>query len=123
VAAVVAAFLCVTVLYVVSGFLVRVAPRSIADDWASEVLSPPTSLLLCGLIAGAVAAFYFGVYDCLKHYLIRFVLYRDGLVPLAYTQFLDHASHLAFLRKVGGCYVFYHGLLQEHFAEKDASQR
>ena len=36
--------------------------------------------------------------------------------PWNLKQFLDHATQLTFMRRVGNGYIFAHGLLQDHFA-------
>ncbi|GAB4295614.1 MAG: hypothetical protein Fur0025_32810 [Oscillatoriaceae cyanobacterium] len=63
-----------------------------------------------GWIAGGGAA-------CLKHMILRVVLYCSGCIPWNYAKFLDRATELIFLQKVGGGYIFIHRLLLEHFAE------
>ena len=40
----------------------------------------------------------------------------ERLCPLNYAHFLDYATKLIFLRKVGGGYIFIHRMLLEHFA-------
>jgi hypothetical protein len=37
-------------------------------------------------------------------------------MPWNYIRFLDYAVDRIFLRKVGGAYLFVHGLVQEYFA-------
>ncbi|MEL6308845.1 MAG: protein kinase, partial [Chloroflexota bacterium] len=51
-----------------------------------------------------------------KHIVLRYLLERQGLVPRNIAAFLDHASSLIFLRKVGGGYIFIHRYLLEYFA-------
>lgn len=72
-----------------------------------------SSAMLClglnaGLVLGGVAFF--------KHFILRWSLWRAGLVPWNYARFLDYAVEHIFLRKVGGGYIFVHRLLLEHFA-------
>ena len=52
----------------------------------------------------------------IKHSIIRFLLWRSGMLPLNLISFLDHCAERNFLRKVGGGYIFVHRLLMEHFA-------
>ncbi len=54
---------------------------------------------------------------CLKHFILRIVLYFNGYIPWNYARFLDYASERIFLQKVGGGYIFVHRLLLEHFAQ------
>jgi hypothetical protein len=53
---------------------------------------------------------------CLKHYILRFLLWSNDYAPLNYIRFLDYATERVFLRKVGGGYIFTHRLLMEYFA-------
>jgi len=56
---------------------------------------------------------------CLSHLALRFVLWREGLMPLNYVRFLEYATERIFLRRVGGGYIFVHRLVQEHFAANE----
>ncbi|MEM7537312.1 MAG: NACHT domain-containing protein [Chloroflexota bacterium] len=63
-----------------------------------------------------------GLTTCLKHFILRFLLFYHSLTPWNYARFLDYTSERLFLRKVGGGYVFMHRMVLEHFAaltEKD----
>jgi hypothetical protein len=53
---------------------------------------------------------------CIKHGLLRLMLWRQGEIPWNYAQFLDWATERIFLQKVGGGYIFTHRLLLEHFS-------
>ena len=64
----------------------------------------------------------FGGVDVLKHYILRCILYLTGQTPKNYAHFLDHASRLNFLQKVGGGYIFIHRLLLEHFGAMDETE-
>lgn len=54
---------------------------------------------------------------CIKHVVLRIILYFNGYIPWNYASFLNYASDRIFLRKVGGSYIFIHRMLQEHFAD------
>lgn len=71
-------------------------------------------LLLFASIATTVGLWY-GV-AVLRHFILRFILYRQGHIPKDFVRFLNHSTNLIFLRKVGGGYVFIHRLVMEHFA-------
>lgn len=45
--------------------------------------------------------------------------YRNGNIPWDYARFLDYATELGFLEKVGNGYIFIHPLLLEHFAQME----
>ncbi len=53
----------------------------------------------------------------LQHTLLRIILWKNGYAPWNYARFLDHATTLIFMQKVGGGYIFIHRLLLEHFAQ------
>jgi hypothetical protein len=72
-----------------------------------------------GLIFFSLCALFLGGLDVLKHYILRFILYVTGHIPLKYAHFLDYASRLNFLQKVGGGYIYIHRLLLEHFGAMD----
>lgn len=57
---------------------------------------------------------------CIKHLVLRIILYRNGYIPWNYASFLNYASDRIFLRKVGGSYIFIHRMLQEHFARMNS---
>lgn len=66
---------------------------------------------------GLLLALLFGGASLIKHGLLRVLLALTERLPLHLTRFLDHATDLIFLRKVGGGYIFIHRLLLEHFAQ------
>ena len=55
---------------------------------------------------------------CMKHLLLRVMLWANGSTPWNYARFLDWGVERIFLQKVGGGYIFVHRLLLEHFAQK-----
>ncbi|MCL1465565.1 protein kinase domain-containing protein [Argonema galeatum] len=67
-----------------------------------------------GLCFGMVAG---GGEACIKHFVLRLVLYLNGYIPWNYARFLDWGTDRIFLQKVGGGYIFVHRLLLEHFAQ------
>jgi hypothetical protein len=69
-----------------------------------------------GVGSGLIGGLYFGGRSVLQHYILRWMLYRNGFLPLRLIPFLDYCAERIFLRKVGGGYVFVHRLLMEHFA-------
>jgi pilus assembly protein TadC len=52
-----------------------------------------------------------------QHLWLRYQLERRGQIPRNMARFLDHASSLILMRKVGGGYIFVHRYLLEYFAE------
>ncbi len=57
-----------------------------------------------------------GGLSCLRHSVLRLLLWRAGSIPWNYPRFLDFAAEHILLRKVGGGYIFVHRLLLEYFA-------
>lgn len=57
---------------------------------------------------------------CIKHGILRLLLWKSGVMPWNYARFLDWATERIFLQKVGGGYIFVHRLLLEHFAGRSA---
>ncbi len=79
--------------------------------------------LLCWLYLTFYSGLFFGVlhggFAALQHYVLRFLLWRNGFAPLRYVRFLNYAASLLFLRKVGGGYIFVHRMVLEYFAALD----
>jgi len=69
-----------------------------------------------GMSLFSISALVLGGVDVLKHYILRLMLYVTGHTPGKYAHFLNYASRLNFLQRVGGGYIFIHRLLLEHFA-------
>ncbi len=68
---------------------------------------------LDGVLSGGLI--YAGL-AVLQHYILRYLLYRNGSLPLRLVPFLDYCAERIFLRKIGGGgYIFVHRLLMEHF--------
>jgi eukaryotic-like serine/threonine-protein kinase len=77
-----------------------------------------TSALTIGLVVGLIN----GGSASLRHFTLRFILFRKGYAPWNYARFLDYATDRLFLQKVGGGYIFVHRMLLEHFAEMSLVQ-
>jgi transcriptional regulator with XRE-family HTH domain len=58
----------------------------------------------------------------LCHYLLRWLLYRAGVVPLRYKHFLDDAMQRILLYQVGGGYIFIHRTILDYFVEQDIEE-
>ncbi len=79
-------------------------------------LNNPVDGLLCGCILGLAVGLLNGGMACIKHALLRWSLWRAGVIPWHYSRFLDYGAERMFLYKVGGGYLFLHLLLLEYFA-------
>ncbi|MDX2211966.1 MAG: NACHT domain-containing protein [Oculatellaceae cyanobacterium bins.114] len=73
--------------------------------------------VLIGLFLGFLSWFFYGGDACLKHLILRLILYFEQLIPWNYARFLDFCCDRLFLQRVGGGYIFVHRLLMEHFAQ------
>lgn len=67
--------------------------------------------ILGGLIAGMAAGGLF----CLRHAIVRVMLWSTRSTPLRYVRFLDSAVEHIFLYRAGAGYRFMHGMLREYF--------
>ena len=76
--------------------------------------------LIVGLIGGSIAGLIVGLNRggaaAIKHYALRFVLWRNGHTPFNFIKFLDYCAQIILLKKVGGGYIFIHRMLLEYFA-------
>lgn len=53
----------------------------------------------------------------IRHFVLRFILWRSGYIPWNYARFLKLATERLFLQQAGDRYRFVHRLLQAHFAQ------
>lgn len=86
--------------------------------WLSGLM---TGLPISGLVSGLSIGFVIGIIgggglSCVKHFTLRWLLWRSRCLPWNCAQFLNYASDRILLQKVGGGYIFIHRLLLEHFA-------
>ncbi|MEI2580813.1 NACHT domain-containing protein [Scytonema sp. PRP1] len=70
---------------------------------------------IIGLINGLIGGDNSGLV-CIKHFVLRVILYRSGNIPWDYARFLNYAKERILLQEVSGSYIFIHRLLLEHFA-------
>jgi hypothetical protein len=69
------------------------------------------------VVAGTVMGLRTGGRAYLQHLAVRALLVREDSAPWRYDEFLRYAVRLTFLQRVDAGYSFFHGLLQQHFAE------
>ena len=72
--------------------------------------------LVLGLLAMLAGGLLAGGETCVRHFVLRRCIIRNGLIPWNYVGFLDHAADRTLLRKLGGGYAFVPRMLLEHFA-------
>jgi tetratricopeptide (TPR) repeat protein len=75
---------------------------------------------VCGLLGGisyGIFGGWFGGWNaCVRHLVLRMLLWCAGSLPSNYAHFLDYAAERILLHKIGGGYIFIHRLLLEYFA-------
>ncbi len=72
--------------------------------------------LIFGLMVGLMVGLLYGGGFLIQHYLRLFLLNRHNLLPFRLIPFLNQATDLLFLQRLGGSYRFIHRSVQEHFA-------
>ncbi|MDX1415303.1 MAG: BTAD domain-containing putative transcriptional regulator [Candidatus Promineifilaceae bacterium] len=72
--------------------------------------------LRIGFTLGSWALLWYGGIEVIYHAVLRILLRCEGSITPRYTDFLEHAVDLIFLRRVGGGYIFVHQLLHNYFA-------
>jgi len=100
---------------VLAGAIVRKAGWLGAVRFLGADLTPGLPLLLakiCWFVP--LAALRFGALDLLKHAVLRLLLSRQGLCPLRFSRFLEHATRRGLLRRAGGSYLFFHSTLMSY---------
>jgi hypothetical protein len=74
--------------------------------------------LRLGMPLGIVLGFmFYGGIEVVKHITLRFVMYKYGIAPWHYTNFLEYAKKLTFLKSQSGGYAFKHDWFQEYFRD------
>lgn len=77
--------------------------------------------LAYGLPGGLFGSLFGGGMKYLQYYILRFLLWRSGVLPWHAVPFLEEATACILLQRVGGGYRFIHPLLQEYVASLAAS--
>jgi hypothetical protein len=75
--------------------------------------------VLGGLGGGLVA----GLGAVIGHYIYRLLLWRKGMAPLRWPQFLDWACTHLYLRSTGPAYQWMHIELRDHLADAYAANQ
>lgn len=82
---------------------------------AGPITGIPFGLVVASC-AASVAGLIFGGEACIKHAILRLLLWSIGMVPWKYSRFLDYLAQKILLIKVGSGYKFKHELLGEYIA-------
>ena len=110
------------IISIVAGLIGALGLNSIAgiDGHNNDIFS--SILLLTILFCLIIGLSFGGGYAVIQHLTLRSMLYIKGFAPWNYARFLDDATELIFLQKVGGGYIFIHRMLLEHFAQVEPEQ-
>lgn len=98
-------------------------PFTLPAYYIDRILNTLRDAIIIGLGGGLAAGLAFGGSDTvIKHLVLRGMLHRSTDVPRNLARFLDHATSLILLRRVGGGYMFVHRYLLEYFADVEAEK-
>lgn len=74
-------------------------------------------MLIATLVLGLLSGLLFGGTPYLQHYILRYILWRNGAIPWWYVKFLEDTTARILLRRVDGGYSFPHRLFLDYFAD------
>ncbi len=97
--------------------LVTAALASIFPGIISGLTIGPINGLALGLFGVVFLGLRGGLQAVLRHYILRFYLWRARLFPWDATRFLDDSKARMLLQRVGGGYSIIHRLLLDYFAD------
>lgn len=90
---------------------------SIVGIFIAFLVRTPRIGILATLIVTNVAFFWHGYFTLVQHITLRKILWWTDTLPYKLFHFLDYCVDIVFLRRLGGGYIFTHGLIMEHFAD------
>ncbi len=99
-----------------SALLMLGLASAVALPFATALFGDLLFALPAALPLVTLVVLMYGGYDVLRHFVLRLVLAAEGRLPLALVAFLDHASHLVLMRRVGRGYTFFHRILRDRLA-------
>ncbi len=118
---IIAALIAGSAMSVIS-LMVQIIDQYLQPQKSIDLESALTTGLLTGILIALFTLPLYGASNVIKHYFVRFVLSVKDLLPWDLIRFLNYASRLVLLRKVGGGNIFIHRLLQEYFENLGASE-
>ncbi len=113
-----------SVLVGITSIFVGVGISVLISVLTTILFKAPLSLsfaFIFGPLIGLVSGLRVGGIACIQHVVLRWLLWKDKMMPWNYPRFLDYAARRILLRKVGGGYSFVHRLLLEYFATLDTT--
>ncbi|MBE9070774.1 hypothetical protein IQ260_29480 [Leptolyngbya cf. ectocarpi LEGE 11479] len=81
-----------------------------------EIVRSTCIALAAGIFASLICSSNSGLI-CIKHFVLRCILYHKKYIPWNYARFLNYATERKLLQRVGGRYKFWHDFLREHFSK------
>lgn len=72
------------------------------------------------LTTGLLVGIYRGGKACIKHIVLRIMLWRGSYIPWYYVHFLDYITTQHLMHKVGGGYIFAHQAVTDYLSSLDA---
>ena len=82
----------------------------------SRLIFESNNWLVDGVSSGILVGLPIGGITLIQYYSLRVILGVSNMLPWRLLSFLEYATRLRFLRRVGDGYDFFHRLLMEHFA-------
>ncbi|MGK7936175.1 MAG: hypothetical protein AB4206_10325 [Xenococcaceae cyanobacterium] len=77
--------------------------------------------IMSAIFTGGIVGLRYGGAAFIQHFNLSRILYRKGRIPKDYADFLNYATDIRLMKKIGGGYVFYHRMLMEHFARRKSN--
>jgi predicted Ser/Thr protein kinase len=101
------------------GAVSLVLPFSEPDSLIRAMADPRASFFwLAGVTSGLLAGFVYGGTAIAFHVGVRLVLAARSPLPLRLAAWLDRAAERGLIRRVGGGWIFQHGMLRDYFADR-----
>lgn len=69
-----------------------------------------------GAGAGIISLLWFGGFEVIQHWTLRFFLYAYGIIPFKYIRWVEVVQKSALIRQVGPSLQFYHPNLKKYYA-------
>ena len=104
----------------IGGLLVGVI-AGLIGDWMGGLVHGLTLGIFLGAFLGTLIAQVTGGRAHVCHYVLRYVLYRNGAMPWHYVRFLEEAIEHNLLLRVAGGYRFAHQLFIDCFASQETN--
>jgi len=75
--------------------------------------------IFLGVFLGILIAQIVGGRAYVCHYILRYILYQNGVMPWHYIRFLEEATERTLLQRLGGGYRFIHPFFIDCFASQE----